>query len=246
MQALRTLAPHHDSTTAHARRHRAARPAAPCCRLHRQALQLRLDSPRLALRRRRPRRLPSRPPRSPAPRRPATTALEPAARSEPVLSEGRASDGLEPLASTAGLRRARHPDGRLQAGIACAWGRPNTDLVLTVVQVGVAPAEEATWSQALDASGYVLTDAPSRGALQRPSGCGERHHAGRPAGAATVLTSRQLAGLRRTDRAGGSSRASCPRRPATPSDRGAAASAARSGCRGGPRGSARTGPPGAR
>ena len=110
-------------------------------------------------------------PTAPAPT-PEPTALPSAATCETVLSaEGYqkiVTDGLEPLASPPVFDElAIRMVGA--GGIACAWGRPNTDLVLTVVQVGVAPAEEATWSQALDESGYVLTDAPISGAYSGPA-----------------------------------------------------------------------------
>ncbi len=186
---------------------------------------------------------------TPTPEPVAETSPDPAATCDTVLSaEGYqkvTSDGLEPLASPPVVRRARHPHGGLREASPAPGAGRTRDLVLTVVQVGVAPAEEATWSQALDDIGVRAHRRSDPGRLQRPCGCGERHHAGRPAGQRGADV-RQLAGLRRTDRAGRASRASCPRRPATPSDRGAAASAARSGCRGGPRGSARTGPPAAR
>jgi hypothetical protein len=112
---------------------------------------------------------------------PAPTAIAPtpepiavpaAATCDTVLSaEGYqkiAGDGLEPLASPQvfddlAIRMVA------AGGIACAWGRPNTDLVLTVVQVGFAPAEQPTWSQAIDESGYVLTDDPIPGAYSGPA-----------------------------------------------------------------------------
>jgi hypothetical protein len=103
---------------------------------------------------------------------PEPIAVPPAATCDTVLSaEGYqkiAGDGLEPLASPQvfddlAIRMVA------AGGIACAWGRPNTDLVLTVVQVGVAPAEQATWSQAIGESGYVLTDDPISGAYSGPA-----------------------------------------------------------------------------
>ena len=109
---------------------------------------------------------------TPTPEPAAEVSPDAAATCDTVLSaEGYqkvTSDGLEPLASPPVFDELAI---RMVAagGIACAWGRPNTDLVLTVVQVGVAPAEEATWSTALEASGYVLTDAPISGAYSGPA-----------------------------------------------------------------------------
>jgi len=109
---------------------------------------------------------------TPIPEPVAETSPDSTATCDTVLSaEGYqkvTGDGLETLASPQVFDELaiRMVDA---GGIACAWGRPNTDLVLTVVQVGVAPAEEATWSQALDESGYVLTDAPIAGAYSGPA-----------------------------------------------------------------------------
>jgi hypothetical protein len=106
---------------------------------------------------------------------PEPTAVPSAATCDTVLSAAGyqkiAGDGLEPLASPQVFDELAI---RIVAagGIACAWGRPNTDLVLTVVQVGVAPGQEATWSQAIDESGYVLTDDPISGAYSGPAEAG--------------------------------------------------------------------------
>lgn len=53
-------------------------------------------------------------------------------------------------------------------GVACTWGKPNTDIALTVVQVGVTPLDDA-WTVALAETGYVLTDDPVAGAHSGPA-----------------------------------------------------------------------------
>lgn len=94
----------------------------------------------------------------------------PAATCDTVLStagyERIASDGLEP--------RDTHAFDPLAAemvdagGLRCTWIKPRTDYVLTVVQVGVAPADEAGWIEALGEYGYSRTDTPVPGAHVGP------------------------------------------------------------------------------
>ncbi|MDR6905958.1 hypothetical protein J2X63_001644 [Agromyces sp. 3263] len=121
---------------------------------------------------------PPAPSSSPSPATTASSAPTPepesvpdAATCETVLTdEGYqklAADGLESLPSpqvfdALAVRMVE------AGGVACAWGKPNTDLVLTVVQVGVAPGEQEAWSQTLAESGYVLSDAPVAGAYSGP------------------------------------------------------------------------------
>lgn len=74
-----------------------------------------------------------------------------------------AADGLEPVDPPQVFDQlaVRMADS---GGVACSWGRPRTDLVLTVVQLPVAAADEATWIQALAETGYAATDDPVPGA----------------------------------------------------------------------------------
>ncbi|PWC05531.1 hypothetical protein [Agromyces badenianii] len=101
----------------------------------------------------------------------ATPGAAPAATCETVLAtEGYAKladDGLQPLPSPQvfDALAARMVEA---GGLACAWGKPNTDLVLTVVEIGITPADEAAWSGALGETGYVLTDQPTPGAYTGP------------------------------------------------------------------------------
>lgn len=50
-----------------------------------------------------------------------------------------------------------------EGGLTCAWGRPRTDLILSVAQVATG-ADEAAWIDALTAGGYSQTDDPVHGA----------------------------------------------------------------------------------
>ena len=100
-----------------------------------------------------------------------TPSAAPAATCDTVLAaEGYrklADDGLE-------LRPAPRAFDALAVrmveagGVACTWGKPNTDIALTVVQVGVAPLDDA-WTVALAETGYVLTDDPVAGAHSGPA-----------------------------------------------------------------------------
>ncbi|SIO00368.1 hypothetical protein SAMN05443544_2151 [Agromyces cerinus subsp. cerinus] len=82
-------------------------------------------------------------------------------------SQKLSDDGLEPLPTPkvfdALAVRMVEADG-----IACAWGKPSTDITLTVVQVGVAPGDAGAWSDALAETGYVLSDDPVPGAYTGP------------------------------------------------------------------------------
>lgn len=49
-------------------------------------------------------------------------------------------------------------------GLTCAWGRPQTDLVLSVAQVTTG-ADESAWMNALAEGGYTRTDDPVAGAF---------------------------------------------------------------------------------
>ncbi|MFC9558963.1 hypothetical protein [Agromyces sp. NPDC056965] len=100
-----------------------------------------------------------------------TPSAVPAATCGTVLSaeayQKLADDGLEPLPTPqvfdALAIRMVEADG-----IACAWGKPSTDITLTVVEVGVAPADQVAWTEMLGETGYVLTDDPVPGAYVGP------------------------------------------------------------------------------
>jgi hypothetical protein len=70
------------------------------------------------------------------------------------------ADGLEPTVFTPfdpiAVRIAE------EGGLACAWGKPQTDLVLSVAQI--AASDESAWSSALAEAGYTRTDDPVAGA----------------------------------------------------------------------------------
>jgi hypothetical protein len=51
-----------------------------------------------------------------------------------------------------------------EGGVTCAWGKPQTDNVLSVAQVAVG-ADEAAWMSALAEGGYTRTDDPVAGAF---------------------------------------------------------------------------------
>ncbi|WP_056007373.1 hypothetical protein [Agromyces sp. Root1464] len=76
-------------------------------------------------------------------------------------------DGLEPLPAprvfdALAVRMVE------AGGVACSWGKPNTDIALTVVQIGVTPPDDA-WTEALAETGYVLTDDPVARAYSGPA-----------------------------------------------------------------------------
>lgn len=102
---------------------------------------------------------------------PAPTAdAAPAATCDTVLAaEGYAKltdDGLEPRPASAYDPLAVR---MIEAGgLACAWGKPQTDIILTVVQVRVTPADEAQWVTALAETGYVQSDDPVPAAFTGP------------------------------------------------------------------------------
>ena len=50
-----------------------------------------------------------------------------------------------------------------EGGLTCAWGRPQTDLLLDVAQIPIGD-DEAEWTDSLAAAGYSRTDDPVDGA----------------------------------------------------------------------------------
>jgi hypothetical protein len=71
------------------------------------------------------------------------------------------ADGLEPTVFTPFDPIAvRIAD---EGGLTCAWGKPQTDNVLSVAQI--AAGDESAWSSALADAGYTRTDDPVAGAF---------------------------------------------------------------------------------
>ena len=99
---------------------------------------------------------------APVPSTPPTAA----ATCDTVLSaegyEKLSTDGLEPIDPPQVFDQlaVRMADS---GGVACSWGRPRTDLVLTVVQVPITADDEATWVAALAETGYTASDTPEPG-----------------------------------------------------------------------------------
>ena len=99
-----------------------------------------------------------------------TPDAAPAATCDTVLSaEGYqklSDDGLEP--TTAGFADTLAERMIDAGGLACSWGKPQTDIVLTVVQLDVSSSAEATWSEALAAEGFVAGDSAVAGEFTGP------------------------------------------------------------------------------
>jgi hypothetical protein len=77
-----------------------------------------------------------------------------------------ADDGLAPTAVGVGYPLAER---MTEAGaLACAWGKPQTDVALTVVQVPLGSADEAAWRSSLAELGYVESGEPVAGSFTGP------------------------------------------------------------------------------
>ena len=77
-----------------------------------------------------------------------------------------ADDGLTPTAVGVGYPLVER---MTEAGaLACAWGKPQTDIALTVVQVPLGSADEATWRSSLAELGYVESGEPVAGSFTGP------------------------------------------------------------------------------
>ena len=101
---------------------------------------------------------------------PESTPVAQAIDCEAVLTEEAmaklSTDGLEPIEPN--LFDPLAMQMQEAGGLACSWGKPSTDIVLTVVQVAFDPADESTWLTALEESDYVSTDEPVTGAFTGP------------------------------------------------------------------------------
>lgn len=101
---------------------------------------------------------------------------EPTPEPEPVTCEtmltpealaALAEQGLDPRDADATL----YPLAQQFAaagGVACSWGKPQTDIRLTVVQLAILESEQDVWARVLDDNGYVMTDDPVPGARTGP------------------------------------------------------------------------------
>lgn len=102
---------------------------------------------------------------------PTPEAAQPATCDTVLSSEGYeklSDDGLEPTSAGTGNTLAQR---MIEAGgLECTWGKPQSDIVLTVVHLTVSPGDEATWSDALTAEGFVASDDPVAGAFTGPVG----------------------------------------------------------------------------
>ena len=77
-----------------------------------------------------------------------------------------ADDGLAPTAVGVGYPLVER---MTEAGaLACAWGKPQTDIALTVVQVPLASAGEEAWRSTLAELGYVESGQPVAGSFTGP------------------------------------------------------------------------------
>jgi hypothetical protein len=75
-------------------------------------------------------------------------------------------DGLQPTTAGTGNTLA---DRMIEAGgLVCTWGKPQSDVVLTVVQLNVRPGDEPKWTDALAAEGFVSSHDPVAGAFTGP------------------------------------------------------------------------------
>lgn len=111
---------------------------------------------------------------TPAPE--ATTEPEPvvAATCDTVLTQDAyaklATDGLEPREPPTADDLVTYSPVAAQmieaGGLSCHWGKPQTDIGLTVTQL--AEADPAVWATALSEAGFVETDEPVPGAYTGP------------------------------------------------------------------------------
>jgi len=77
-----------------------------------------------------------------------------------------ADDGLAPTTVGVGYPLVER---MTEAGaLACAWGKPQTDIALTVAQVPLGSAGEGTWRSSLAELGYVESGEPVAGSFTGP------------------------------------------------------------------------------
>jgi len=108
------------------------------------------------------------PPQSPSAEPATEPAAEPAATCETVLTADAyaklSTDGLLPIEP-----RIFDPLATQLAaagGLGCSWGKPQTDIVLTVVQL--TDADWGVWEPAFAGAGFVETNDPVAGAYTGP------------------------------------------------------------------------------
>jgi len=100
----------------------------------------------------------------------ATPDAAPAATCDTVLEaeayQKLADDGLAPTTVGVGYPLAERMAEA--GGLSCAWGKPQTDIALTVVQVPLGSADEAAWRSTLAELGYVESGQPVAGSFTGP------------------------------------------------------------------------------
>jgi len=79
------------------------------------------------------------------------------------------ADGLEPV-DVGPTTSYAIADDLIEAGaLACKWGRPSSDVALTVVQLSGIDVASSEWPDTLATAGYVQTDDPVPGAYSGPA-----------------------------------------------------------------------------
>ena len=103
---------------------------------------------------------------------PAPTEAD-AASCDTVLTEEAtaqlAADGLEQVEVGESTFYAIADDLIAAGGLACKWGRPSSDVSLTVVQLSGIDVAASEWPAALAAAGYTETGDPVAGAYSGPA-----------------------------------------------------------------------------
>jgi hypothetical protein len=79
------------------------------------------------------------------------------------------ADGLEQVDVGASTYYAIADDLVEAGGLACKWGRPSSDVSMTVVQLSGVDVATSEWPAALAAEGYVETGDPVPGAYTGPA-----------------------------------------------------------------------------
>ncbi|GAA1762537.1 hypothetical protein [Agromyces humatus] len=77
-----------------------------------------------------------------------------------------AADGLEPIEPR--LFDSLAVQLEEAGGTACSWGKPQTDIILTVVQLNVPDADWASWETALADAGYAVDSDSANGTYTGP------------------------------------------------------------------------------
>ena len=99
-----------------------------------------------------------------------TPDAAPAATCDTILADEAyqklTDDGLAPTGVGVGYPLVER---MTEAGaLGCAWGKPNTDIALTVVQLPLGSADDTTWRSTLGELGYVEGGQPVAGSFTGP------------------------------------------------------------------------------